>query len=489
MARLTASDASFLYAESASGPMHISSIYVLEGELPYERVLQLMAERIHLIPSYRRRLAMVPFNLGHPTWVEDDRFDLSYHVRSHDLGPDASLDDAIDYAVTLNEPMLDRTRPLWLMHVIRGVPDRTLILQMTHHCLIDGASGIELTTIIYDLERNPPPTRPPETAWAPSPPPGAAELFAEALRENVQGLGKVDTGVWTDPDVRDKQAALMRRAMEVGSRFVNKPAITASFNASIVGSKRRARYLKKSFADIREIRRSVGGTINDVVLAVISEAVARYLDGRREAVRNQHLRIMCPVNVRTESQKGALGNQVSAIFPMLPAWPMTVEARMEAVITEMERIKQDQDAQAMTLLTEASSTAWPLAMAPTQLVGTPFDATRWMADVPWPVMPNVGWRPPNPGINFVCTNVPGVQVPQYMAGHEVLDTIGLLILSGNIGFSLTILSYNKQLFFNFICEPRLMPDLENLVAHADAVFGELLEAASARASQQTGETA
>ena len=485
--RLSTSDAAFLYGETASGPMHISSIYVLEGELPYDTVFQHMADRIHLIPAYRRRIAMVPFNLGHPVWVDDEHFDLANHVRGHDLGPDASLEDAIDFAVDLNEPMLDRARPLWEMHVVRGVTDRTLLLQRTHHCLIDGASGIELTTIIYDLDKTGHPPEPASADWQPAAAPSMAELFSDALTENVSAAANASARAladatptrWPDPETRNAQQALLQKALEVGTRFVSRPAITAPFNASLVGPKRRARFLKKSFTDIREIRRTLGGTINDVVLTVISEAVARYLDQHNEPVQGAHIRIMCPVNVRTEDQKGALGNQVSAIFPMLPAWPMPSKERLAAVIAETERIKEGQDAQAMTLVADATSGTWPLAMAPTQLVGTAFDTTRWMADVPWPVAPNVGWRPPNPGVNFICTNVPGVQVPQYLAGHEVLDTIGLLILSGNIGFSLTILSYNKQLFFNFICEPRLMPDLETLVNHADDAFEELLAEAEA----------
>ena len=486
--RLSASDASFLYAETASGPMHISSIYVLEGELAFETVFQHMADRIDLIPAYKRKIAMVPGNLGHPIWVDDDHFELSNHVKGHDLGPGTSLQAAIDYASELNEPMLDRSRPLWMMHVIAGVPDRTLILQETHHCMIDGASGIDLTRIIYDLSPTPDAPPPNPEPAEPVPEPSAAELFTTTLRENLDQLAKSSRDTeWLDPETQRKQAELMRKAITVGTKFVRRPAITAPFNASVVGPKRQVRFLKRPFAEIREIRRALGGTINDVVLTVISEGIARYLKGHHEPVQEEHMRIMCPVNVRTESQQGALGNQVSAIFPMLPAWPMPVTHRLGVVIAETERIKTDQDAQAITLMTDRVSGVWPIAMAPTQLVGTPLDPTRLAAQVPWPVLPNLGWRPPNPGINFICTNVPGVQVPQYLAGHKVLDTIGLLILSGNIGFSLTILSYNKQLFFNFICEPRLMHDLENLVAHTDAAFDDLLNAAREKIAAMTGE--
>ena len=483
--RLSPMDASFLYAESVSGPMHISSIYVLEGELSPARVHEHFAERIHLVPSYRRKIAHVPLNVGHPKWVDDPNFDLANHIRHHELPPGATLQDGIDAATKLNEPMLDRNRPLWLVHVITGVPDRTLILQATHHALIDGASGVELTTVIYDFQPTPREIEPPDGPWRPAPAPTNMDLFGEALQENLANLRDADPRSLF-PDT-EKQRELVGRAAAVFGNFLMRPAITAPFNAGAVGPRRRVRYLKKPFGEIREIRRAFGGTINDVALTIVSEGVARYLRAHGERVDRQYLRIMCPVNVRTEDQAGALGNQVSGVFPMLPAWPMPGRRRLAAVRAEMERIKDREEAQAMTLATEAAAGVWPLAMAPTQLVGTPFDPTALAARMPAPVPPNLGWRPPNPGINFVCTNVPGVQVPQYLAGHKVLDTIGLLILSGNIGFSITILSYNKELFFSFICEPRLLPDLELIVEGVGGTFDELLEEARQEAGQVTNQ--
>jgi hypothetical protein len=237
-------------------------------------------------------------------------------------------------------------------------------------------------------------------------------------------------------------------------------------------------------SEIREIRRGLGGTINDVVLTVVSEAVARYLVEHNERVTDQHLRIMCPVNVRTEDQQGALGNQVSAIFPMLPAWPMNPVTRLGAVCAEVERIKEEQEAQALTLLQNSVPEPWPVALMGTQMVGTQRDPTALAARFPMPVLPALGgWRPPNFGLNFVCTNVPGVQVAQYLCGHRVLDTIGVLVLSGNIGLGVTILSYNGGLYFSFICEPRLLPDIDTLANAAKVAYDELLAAARARTEQ------
>jgi diacylglycerol O-acyltransferase / wax synthase len=336
--RLTQMDASFLYGESVSGPMHISSVYVLEGELPFETVLEHFASRIHLIPAYRRKLAQVPFSIAHPEWVDDTDFDLKNHVLSHVLPVGATLDQGVDAAIELNEAILDRARPLWRCYVISGVPDRTLILQICHHAMVDGASGIELTTIVYDFDakganNEPPPKEP----WVPQPAPNAVELFTRALRDNMERLAK--SAPMSAVRGASDQQPLLRKAFDVMSRFVSRPAITAPFNAGLVGPHRKLRWLKKPLAEIREIRRALSGTINDVVLTVVSEGIARYLVANGERVDGQYLRIMCPVNVRTEGQQGALGNQVSAIFPMLPAWPMSPPTRLGAVCAEVERIK------------------------------------------------------------------------------------------------------------------------------------------------------
>ncbi|MEJ2090087.1 MAG: wax ester/triacylglycerol synthase family O-acyltransferase, partial [Gammaproteobacteria bacterium] len=436
-------------------------------------------ERLHLVPGYRRRVAHVPFNLGHPTWEDDPDFDLANHVKHHQLPQNATLEDGIDAAMELNEPLLDRRHPLWCVYVINGVPDQTLLLQMTHHSMIDGVSGVELSTIIYDFDPRGGNREPATEVWEPEPPLSPMARLNEAVRDNLEAARNARLPGYLGADPKQRQ--LLARAARVLGRFVTRPVITAPFNAGLVGPKRHLRYMKQSFAEFREIRRMLGGTINDVVLTVVSEAVARYLRDHDEAVESRYLRIMCPVSVRTKDEAGTLGNRVSAIFPVLPAWPMDLVQRLTAVCAETERIKHDEEAQALALLTEAGASAWPIAMAPSQLIGTPWDPTALAARIPAPLMPAVGWRPPNIGYNFVCTNVPGVQVPQYLAGHEVTDTIGELVLAANVGFSVTILSYNHQIFFSCICEPRLMPDLEVMIEAMHASFDELLDIARKRA--------
>ena len=475
--RLTQTDAAFIYGESVSSPMHISSVYTLDGELDFQKLLTRFEKRIHQVPAYRRKLQQIPLSIAHPVWVDDPDFDLSNHVVHHELPPGVSYEQALDAAVELNEPLLPRDRPLWRMVMISGVPGKTLLLQQTHHAMIDGASGIDLTLILYDLDPDAGEPVAPNEPWQPPEPPASGALLTEAVQDNIRAFNEKNPLRLASQAV--SKAQQLRRATEVVARFISQPAITAPFNAGAVGPKRKVRWIKKSFSDIREIRRQLGGTINDVVLTIVSEAVARYLVAHDEAASNgQYMRVMCPVNVRTEDKKGALGNEVSAIFPRLPAEPLDPAQRLNAVIGETERIKREEEAQSVTVMQESMPYMPPVAMLGSQLVGTPMDPTAAIARLNLPIQPRIGgYRPPNMGINFVCTNVPGVQVPQYMCGLEVTDTVGLLVLTGNVGFSVTILSYNKQLFFSFICETRLLPDLEVIAAAAADVFDELLEAA------------
>jgi WS/DGAT/MGAT family acyltransferase len=460
--------------------MHISSVNILEGELDFAEVFAHFEARMHLLPTYRKKLAQVPLSIAHPEWVDDTDFDLSNHILHHPMPQGTSLEDAIDEAVKINEPLLDRSIPLWKAWVITGVTGQTLILHQTHHCMIDGASGVELMAIIYDFDPKGDPIEEPLSDWEPEPAPDAASIFRNALSENMQTLRDTDWGALISASTSPGQQDLTQRATRILTDFVTRPSITAPFNAGLVGPKRQFAWMKQSFGEIREIRRALGGTIDDVVLTVVTEAVAQYLVDHDETTDDQHLRIMCPVNVRTEDQKGALGNQVSAIFPVLPAWPMDPVQRLATVTAETTKIKENQDAQALTQMQQGGPEPWPVAFWANQLVGTPFDPTALAANLPMPTFPK-GMRPPNIGYNFTCTNVPAAQVPQYLCGHLVTDQIGLLVLTGNVGFSVTILSYNQMLYFGFISEPRLMPDVEKIAEVAAETFQTLLNSARLRA--------
>ena len=473
--RLSEQDASFLYTETASGPMQTAGILVIDGELSFEEVCEFYTARIHLVPRLRQRLVFVPMNLAHPKWVEDPDFDPKNHFVHHALPPGSSMTDGIAALAKLNQGVMDRNLPLWKYFVLTGVDDRTLILQQMHHAMVDGASTVQMATVLFDYSADAQPPEPPVERSVAQPLPSQLELLTEALTENVQAAMKTNPLALL-PTNSEAQTHL-RRGFETLSRFVTNLSITAPWNASTVGPERKLTWSEHSMSEFREIRRAFGGTINDIALAAVSEGAARYLHAHNEQNEGQNFRVMCPVNVRTEGEGGDLGNRVSAIFPMLPASKMEATERLATVVKETSRIKEGQEAQAMTYMQESSVSIAPILMAPTLLVGTPFDPTRLAANNPPPVLPPFGARPPGFGVNFVLTNVPGVQVPQYIAGKEIIATLGIMMLTGNMGLAVAVGSYNKKMFFSLTADPRLLPDLEMFTDEVTSVFDELLTSA------------
>ncbi len=256
-----------------------------------------------------------------------------------------------------------------------------------------------------------------------------------------------------------------------------RPIAATPWNGSFVSQERTLAWLRTSFADIREIRTAFGGTMNDVVLTMLSEGAARYL--RYHRIRpGAPLRIGCPVNVRRDHENGALGNRVSMMFPELPAEPMDPVARLKLVTAETQRIKEAGEPQALERLMSYCESASPAIVATLAgMATTAMDAAALLQRyIP-------AWARPAalaPGINFIATNVPGSQVPLYLAGHRMVDYVGLLPLGANLGFGVPIISYNQNLYFTMMAEPKLMPDPDLMRSLVEQVFEELKQAAVAQ---------
>ena len=251
----------------------------------------------------------------------------------------------------------------------------------------------------------------------------------------------------------------------------------------LVTSARSLAWLTVSFTDLRAIRNALGGTVNDVVLAILSEAAARYLQHHEVRTNHAPLRIGCPVNVRRGGERGALGNRVSMMFPELPSEPMEVVARMKRCIRETERIKAGNEPQALELMLSGSDLISPTMMGLGSVIGTnAIDlASRFGG-----MAPKVSQmlKLPPPGINFIATNVPGAQVPLYLAGRKMTVMVGLMPLGANLGYNVAIVSYNQMLIFGMMAEPRLMPDVDLMKAFAAEVFIELMARRSDAADER-----
>jgi WS/DGAT/MGAT family acyltransferase len=455
--RLTAQDASFLYFERASQPMHGVGVAVYEGGMTLEDVTAVIAQRLHLIPRFRQKVVTAPFGIAHPTWEDDPDFDIRNHVTEDTLSPPGGDREMARAIAKRLVPPLDRSRPLWKMVVLHGRADgNTAVLSMIHHAMVDGVSGVDLMLVMHDLTRDAAPVAPPGAPWQPAPMPDALTLMRDAVRDQFV----VAAQRWTDEAFRGlRPAEAASRAQQTTSALLSslpsmlQPAPRTPFNGPI-SREREVAWAGFSFAEIRTIRGLLGGTVNDVVLTLVAGGIGKYL--RRHHVNTQglELRAMCPVSMRPPGGPGVLGNQVSMmIAPLYVGIHDSVE-RLAAEREAMDRLKKQDQAGIFFAMTDLGSTApaWVQALAGQIEV-------------------------PNTLFNTVSTNVPGPQIPLYMAGHQVLASFGCGMLSANIGLFNAIISYNQMLTVAATVDPKQIPDVWFYADCLKESFAELREAA------------
>lgn len=481
--RLTALDSTFLYSESANNPLHIGTLLIFEGQVSFDDLVRHVEQRIHLLPRYRQRLAEVPFNLGHPTLEDDPKFRLENHVKRFQLPLDISEADAIGRVLQEHHPLLDRTRPLWELLSFEGWPGgNTGIVFKIHHALVDGVSGVELMKVLFDFRSDAPLPQSAAQEWKPAPLPSQVDRFISATKD--LSFGQMDFLTASALEwARDPQAAADRgrrvlEAMRKMAELDTRKVAATPWNSGPVTADRKLAWVRNPYSDYRAIRSAFGGTVNDVVLTALTEGAARYLKSHGYST-DGWFRIGCPVSVRSRQEWSDLGNRVSMMFPMVPAAPMDPIERLKVVREETERIKSNELPQALELLTSLGGKMTPpslLALA--ARIGTvSLDAGAAMVRMS-------GWkpRPGNlqmllPALNFIATNVPGVKVTQYLAGHQCLEQLGLLPLGGNLGYGVAILSYRENLCFAMMADPNLVPDVEFMRACVQEAFEELRTAA------------
>jgi diacylglycerol O-acyltransferase / wax synthase len=477
--RLSTQDATFIYGESQSGPLHIGSIGLFEGRVDFNALLGHFEERMHLVPRYRQRLIEVPLNFAHAMMEDDPEFAVENHVFAHEL-PDAMSDaDALAEMMRIFKQPLDRKHPLWELHAFHNLAgNRTALMWKVHHCLVDGVSGVELLKVMYDFRAEPPDIPQPPEPWVAARPSSFIRRFAEAVRDQIQGAvnSTIDAAVEAieDPASVAERARQLGEASRVMTELATRRIVATPWNSTPVSQDRVVAWTSQSFADFRAIRSAFGGSVNDVVLAMLTEGAARYLHHHGYAVDGQQLCIGCPVNVRHKSEKSSLGNRVSMMFPTAPAAPMDIVERLKLIHEETERIKAAGSAQALEAMMGMSDAIPPSMIGPAARVATT------MLDVAGRMAKWTDWRPrpdgyalPAFGINFIATNVPGVQVPQYINGHVCLDMVPLVPLGATMGYAVAILSYYKSLYFGMMADPRVMPDVALMKAFVDDAFAEM----------------
>ena len=381
MQQLTGLDTSFLNIETPTTYGHVSGLAIFDpstapGPITLDDVKRLILERIHLLPPYRRRLVEVPFGLDHPYWIEDPDFDIDFHVRHIGLPPPGDARQLGEQVSRIVARPLDRSRPLWELYVIEGLEGGyTAQLTKIHHCAIDGVSGAELLTTLLDVSPEPRRVEPPRRAWRPEPQPTQLEMMARGLwgvagtprkgfrvaREALRNLPAVAESVGVELPGAGLINRLIGRRNEPLLSEEETPVPRTSFNDQITPHRRFA-FGSLSLDEVKEIKNELGVTVNDVVMALCSGALRRYLEERKELPADP-LVAMVPVSVRTEEQKGSFGNQVSAMTASLHTHIADPIVRLERIHESMRVAKERHKALPATLLQDFAQFAPPAVAA------------------------------------------------------------------------------------------------------------------------------
>ncbi|HYN35375.1 MAG TPA: wax ester/triacylglycerol synthase family O-acyltransferase [Actinomycetota bacterium] len=453
--RLSVLDELFLHLEGPDTHMHVGGIAIFEGPAPdYEEILDMVRGRLQLVPRFRQKLAFVPLGLGRPVWVDDTHFNLEYHVRHTGLPAPGDRVRLNRLAGRIMSQQLDRSKPLWEIWFAEGLTGgRFALISKTHHCLVDGVSGADIMSVILDLA--PEPEKVEQQPWRPAPEPSADQLMVEALRERLTSPAEA---IRTLQSAAADPAKLPNRILEgakalgsfVGGSFSAPPS---SLNQPI-GPHRRFETVLAALDEIKRIKNSLGGTVNDVVLTAVAGGLRRLLTARGETVDDVHLRVMVPVSVRSDSAQGTLGNQVASVWAALPVYEPDVIERFNIIHEEMKDLKSSGQAVGAQVLTSIGEWAPPTIVA---------QASRLVSR--------------QRAYNLVITNVPGPQFPLYTLGREMQEVYPVVPLSANTSIGIALLSYNGTIGFGLLGDYDTAPDLEVLAEGLEKSIAELASVA------------
>jgi diacylglycerol O-acyltransferase / wax synthase len=458
--RLTGLDSAFLHLEDhSSAHMHVASVMVFEGKAPkYEEFVDHILSRLHLVPRYRQKLAFVPFGQGRPVWADDPHFNPRYHIRHTGLPQPEDETELKQLAGRIFSQRLDRSKPLWEMWLVAHMAgERFAVVAKTHHALVDGISGVDITTVLFDA--SPEPLQPPKTPapWVARPLPGAAKLLGDALLERSTVPGEMLRG--TRAMLRTPRKALAHlkeTVVGVGATTlagVSAPAPPSPFNVEIT-SHRRYTWVDGDLQQFKAIKNALGGTLNDVVLAVVSLALGRHMRAQGLDTEGLVLKAMVPVSVRADVERGALGNRVAAMWAPLPVGVPDPAECLAQVRLEMDGLKHSGQAVGAEVLTNLAGFAPPTILS---------QAARLQARQRF--------------FNLVVTNVPGPQFPLYLLGRKLKALYPVVPLARKQALGIAVMSYDGHLGFGLLGDYDALPELETIAYELQRSIAALATAA------------
>jgi diacylglycerol O-acyltransferase len=457
MDRLTSIDASFLTNETSSAHMHVGAILIFEGPPPsYDDFLAHVESRLHLVPRFRQKLAFPPVETGRPFWIDDPSFNLAYHVRHSALPAPGSEEQLRNIAGRLFSQALDRSKPLWELWLVQGLErNRFALVTKTHHALVDGVAGVDIATVLFDLKPVPEPIEP-DRDWVPRPSPSAAELAARGIVEAGEApfklAGRAIRAAGHPRQTTRKVADAGEALAEVAWNLSN-PSPDVPLNVEI-GSHRRFAWARAELADFKRIKDALGGTVNDVVLTVVSGALRGWLRSRGVKLAGLDLRALVPVSIRSEDDQGQLGNRIAAMRGPLPVYIGDPVKRLEVVRRAMDGLKESKQALGAEVISRFNDFAPPTLLAQASRLNF---STRLF--------------------NLIVTNVPGPQIPLYVLGRELQDIFPVAFLPENHALAIAIISYNGSMDFGLLGDYDAMDDIETIATGLSESLAELLSAA------------
>jgi diacylglycerol O-acyltransferase len=451
MDRLTSIDASFLAQERDGSHMHIGGIMIFEGPAPSrEEFAAGIEERLHLVPRYRHKLSFPRFEMGRPVWVDDPSFNLGYHVRHTALPAPGSVEQLRLLGGRIFSQRLDRSKPLWELWLVEGFEGHKFaIVNKTHHALVDGVSGADLTTVLFDLAREGTPVDPPDRDWKAAPEPGDVDLVAKGVGELAAtpfSLARQALGAATRP----AQTVARGREAAAGVGEVLWGTLNSAPKTPLngpIGPHRRLTWARIPLADLKAIKNKLGGTVNDVFLAAITGALRRWLIARGVRTEGLELRSAVPVSVRAEGENAALGNQITVMVGRLPTYAPDPAERLRIVSESMRGLKESKQALGAEVIVSIEQFAPPTIFARASRLHF---STR--------------------AYNLLTTNVPGPQIPLYIQGRELLEMIPVAFLAPDQRLAIACMSYNGTVALSLMGDYDGVPDLEDL---ADYVIDEV----------------
>ena len=447
--------------------MHVGALVTFEGPPPSrEDFVDHIESRLGLVPRYRQKLAFPRFEMGRPFWVDDPRFNIDYHVRHTALPAPGSIEQLRGLVGRVFSQRLDRSKPLWELWLIQGLESGGFALvSKTHHALVDGVSGVDISTVLFDLGPVPQEVPAADGDWTPAPEPSEAELVAEGVKGLLRrpaALAGQAVGALSSPG---RSLAQVREAAEAVGEIAwagLNPAPEVPLNQKI-GPHRRVWWVRSELDELKSIKNALGGTVNDVVLAVVAGALGRWLRQRGVRTEGLELRALVPVSIRTEDEHGALGNRIAAMRGPLPIYADDPVERLDIVRRAMEGLKESKQALGAEVIAGLQDFAPPTLLAQASRVNF---STRLF--------------------NLIVTNVPGPQFPLYLLGREMQEIVPVAFLPENHALAIAMMSYNGKLDFGLLADYDALPDVEAVGRHLEASVAELLDAArTAAASSQS----